>query len=63
MLIALLDIVLGLNDSSTNSKYQAMNMTELVVLGLKDKPDGKHFPLSQASFSPKQWQVEGSIEL
>ena len=63
LLIIPLDIVLELKDSGANSEYQTLNMTELVVFGLKDEPDGKRFPLTQASLSPRQWKVEGSLEL
>jgi hypothetical protein len=63
MLTLHLDIVLELEDTSTDSKYQTLNMAELVVFGLKDEPDGKHFPLVQTSFSPRQWKVEGSLKL
>jgi hypothetical protein len=63
MLTLCLDIVLKLEDTSNNTEYQTLNMTELVVFGLKDGPDGKHFPLVQISLSPRQWKVEGSLEL
>jgi hypothetical protein len=63
MLTLCLDIVLKLEDTSTNSKYQALNMTELVAFGLEDEPDGKHFPLVQTSLSPRQWNMEGFLEL
>jgi hypothetical protein len=36
-------------------------MAELVAFGLKDEPDGMHFPLVQTS--PMQWKVEGVLEL
>jgi hypothetical protein len=38
-------------------------MAELVAFGLKDEPDGIHFPLVQTSSSPRQWKVEGFLEL
>ena len=63
MLTPCLDIVLKLEDTSTNNKYQTLNMTELVVFGLEDEPEGKHFPLIRASASQRQWNVEGSFEL
>jgi hypothetical protein len=63
MLTLCLDIVLKLEDTSTNSKYQTLKMTELVAFGLKAGPDGIHFPLVQTSLSPRQWKVEGSLEL
>jgi hypothetical protein len=63
MLTLCIDIVLELEDTSTNKKYQALNMTELVAFGMKDRPDGKHFPLVQTSLSPRQWKVEGFLEL
>jgi hypothetical protein len=63
MLILWLDMVLRLKDTSSDSKYQNLDMTELVAFGLEDEPDGKHFPLVQTSSSPRQWKVEGFIEL
>ena len=63
MLTLSLDIVLKLKDTSIDSKYQSLDMTELVAFGLKDEPDGMHFPLVQISLSPKQWKVEGFLEL
>ena len=63
MLILWLDIVLQLKDISSDSKYQNLDMTELVAFGLKDNPDGIHFPLVQTSSSPKQWKAEGLLEL
>jgi hypothetical protein len=63
MLTLCLDIVFKLEDTSTNSEYQALNMTELVAFDLKDETDGKHFPLVQTSLSPRQWKVEGFLEL
>jgi hypothetical protein len=38
-------------------------MTELVVFGLADEPNGTHFPLVQTSISPRLWKVEGFLEL
>jgi hypothetical protein len=59
-----LDFVLKLEDISTNNKYQTLNMTELVAFGLENGLDGIHFPLvQQTSLSPRQWKVEGSLEL
>jgi hypothetical protein len=63
MLTLCLDVVLKLEDTSTNSKYQTLDMTELVAFGLEDEPDGIHIPLVQTSLSPRQWKVKGCIEL
>ena len=60
-LMALSDITLKHQDSDTDGTYQPLDITKLVILGLQDKPDGKHFPLVQVS--PRQWKVEGSIEV
>jgi hypothetical protein len=63
MLTLCLDVVLNLEDTSTNSKYQTLNMTELVAFDLENGPDGIHFPLVQTSLTPRQWKVEGSLKL
>jgi hypothetical protein len=63
MMILWIDIVLQLKDTSSDSKYQNLDMTELVAFGLKDEPDGIHFPLVQTSSSPRQWKVERFLEL
>ncbi|RXW23310.1 hypothetical protein EST38_g2535 [Candolleomyces aberdarensis] len=48
-------------DSDSDSNSGSFNMTELVVMGLKDQPDGKHFPLARVS--PWKWRIEQFIEL
>jgi hypothetical protein len=63
MLTLCLDIILKLEDTSTNSKYQNLSMTELVAFGLKDGPDGIHIPLIQNPCSPREWKVEGFLTL
>jgi hypothetical protein len=56
-------IILKLEDTSTNSKYQTLNVAELVVFGLKDGPDGVHIPLIQNPHSQREWKVDGFIML
>jgi hypothetical protein len=58
-----LDIVLKLEDTSTDSKYETLNVTELVAFGLENEPDGIHFPFVQTSSSPREWKMEGFLEL
>ena len=56
-----LDIVLKCTDSKIMGKYQSLSLTELVIFGLEDGPDGNCFPLVKTS--PGCWKVEGLIEL
>jgi hypothetical protein len=63
MLTLCLDIILRLEVTSTNSKYQTLNMTELVAFGLKDGPDRIHIPLIQNPHTQREWKVEGLFML
>jgi hypothetical protein len=63
MLTLCLDIILKLEDTGTNSKYQTLNMTELVAIGLPDGPDGIHIPLIQNPCSPREWKAKGFLML
>jgi hypothetical protein len=58
-----LDIILKLEDTSTNSKYQTLNVTELVAFGLKDGPNRIRIPLIQNPHSQREWKVEGFFML
>jgi hypothetical protein len=63
MLTLCLDIILKLEDTSTNSKYQTLNMTELVAFGPKDGPDKIYIPLIQNPHTQREWKVEGLFML
>jgi hypothetical protein len=63
MLTLCLDIILKLEDTSTNSKYQTLNMAELVAFGPEDGPDRIHIPLIQNPHSQREWKVEGFFKL
>ncbi|RXW12200.1 hypothetical protein EST38_g13654 [Candolleomyces aberdarensis] len=57
----LTDISLDHTDDAANGDHGSLDMTELVIFGLTDAPDGKSFPLVKAS--QRRWNVEASIEL
>ncbi|RXW17150.1 hypothetical protein EST38_g8706 [Candolleomyces aberdarensis] len=57
----LTDISVDHTDDAANGDHSSLDMTELVIFGLTDAPDGKSFPLVKASRG--QWKVEASIEL
>ncbi|RXW18807.1 hypothetical protein EST38_g7047 [Candolleomyces aberdarensis] len=48
-------------DSDNDSDSGSFNMTELVIMGLKDEPNGKCFPLARVS--PWKWRIELAIEV
>lgn len=56
-----LDVSLKHQDSDNHGTQGLSNIAKLVISGLEDEPDEKHFPLVQAG--PRLWKVEGFIEL
>ena len=59
--MTLSNISLEHQDSDNNGTHQLLNIAKLVIFGLEDEPDGKHFPVVQVG--PRLWKVGGFIEL